>query len=66
MPWHRDSKRESGEMPEGSAVHKTYVALKRKGYDKGKAAGIAQSVTGQALATGRPPMRVTMKKKRSK
>ena len=42
-------------MPAGSKVHKLYVKLKAKGYSKGKAARIAQSATGQALATGKPP-----------
>jgi hypothetical protein len=32
-----------------------YQALLKKGYSKGKAARIAQSQTGEALATGRPP-----------
>jgi len=44
-------------MPKGSKVHKTYKALRRKGASKGKAARIAQSKTGQALKTGRPPKR---------
>jgi hypothetical protein len=34
-----------------------YDALRREGMDKGKAARIAQSRTGQALATGKPPKR---------
>lgn len=42
-------------MPKGTKVHKVYEALKRQGYDKGKAARIAQSQTGKALATGRKP-----------
>lgn len=52
-------------MPVGSKVHHVYVALKRKGYDKGKVARIAQSSTGQALATGKPPWhgKVTMRRK---
>ncbi len=44
-------------MPTGTAVDRTYEALRRKGDSKGKAARIAQSETGEALATGRPPKR---------
>jgi hypothetical protein len=44
-------------MPKGTRVHKMYDALRRGGMDKGKAARIAQSRTGQALATGKPPKR---------
>jgi hypothetical protein len=40
-------------MPKGTKVHNTYSALLRKGYAKAKAARIAQSKTGQALATGK-------------
>lgn len=43
-------------MPKNSKVGKMYDAMKDKGMDKGKAARIAQSKTGQALATGKPPM----------
>jgi len=42
-------------MPKGSKVHKVYDALKKEGMSSGKAARIAQSKTGQALATGKPP-----------
>jgi len=42
-------------MPAGSKVHKVYKALLREGMSKGKAARIAQSKTGQALQTGKPP-----------
>lgn len=42
-------------MPKGSRVHKMYDAMRRQGMSKGKAARIAQSKTGQALQTGRPP-----------
>ncbi len=42
-------------MPTGTAVEKCYEALLQKGYSKAKAARIAQSQTGEALATGRPP-----------
>ena len=41
-------------MPKGSKVEEVYEALLKKGYDKGKAARIAQSQTGEALATGAP------------
>jgi hypothetical protein len=44
-------------MPKGTRVHKMYDALRRQGMDKGKAARIAQSRTGQALATGKAPKR---------
>lgn len=39
--------------PVGSIVHKIYSALLRKGYVKAKAARIAQSKSGQVLATGK-------------
>ena len=42
-------------MPKGSKVDKVYEALRRKGMSEGKAARIAQSKTGQALQTGKPP-----------
>ena len=42
-------------MPKGTKVHKVYDALRREGASKGKAARIAQSKTGQALATGKAP-----------
>jgi hypothetical protein len=42
-------------MPQGTAVENAYQALRKKGYDKGMAARIAQSQTGEALATGRLP-----------
>lgn len=42
-------------MPKGSKVEKVYTALRREGASKGKAARIAQSKTGQSLATGKPP-----------
>ena len=44
-------------MPKGTKVHRVYDALKREGMSSGKAARIAQSKTGQALATGKPPRR---------
>lgn len=42
-------------MPKGSKVHKMFEALKRDGHSVESAARIAQSRTGQALATGKPP-----------
>jgi hypothetical protein len=53
-------------MPKGTKVHKAYTSMRRKGYSKGKAARIAQSKTGQALQTGRPPRqrRKSRRKKR--
>lgn len=44
-------------MPKNSKVHKVYEALLREGHSKASAARIAQSQTGQALATGRKPKR---------
>lgn len=49
-------------MPRGTKVDDMYQAMKREGMDKGKAARIAQSNTGQSLATGKPPKK---KKKKS-
>lgn len=45
-------------MPKGSKVERVYQAIKRDTGDKGKAARIAQAMTGQALATGKPPKHV--------
>jgi hypothetical protein len=42
-------------MPQGSKVDKIFNSLKDKGYSAGKAARIAQSVSGEALKTGKPP-----------
>lgn len=42
-------------MPEGSKVEEVYSALRREGKSKESAAKIAQSQTGEALATGKPP-----------
>lgn len=42
-------------MPKGTKVHRAYTSMRKKGYSKGKAAKIAQSQTGQALKTGKPP-----------
>lgn len=42
-------------MPKNSKVHKMYQAMVNEGMGKGKAARIAQSKTGLALATGRAP-----------
>lgn len=44
-------------MPKGSKVDKVYRALLRAGKDKGSAARIAQSKTGQSLKTGKAPKR---------
>jgi len=44
-------------MPAGTRVDKAYKAMRKKGYSAGKAARIAQSRTGQSLATGRKPKR---------
>ena len=46
-------------MPEGTKVHKLYLELLRKGATKSQAAKIAQSRTGLALKTGKPPKRRT-------
>jgi hypothetical protein len=42
-------------MPAGTKVDKVYQGLKAKGYSSQEAAKIAQSRTGEALATGKPP-----------
>ena len=42
-------------MPVGSKVHEVYSALRKKGMGKERAAKISQAISGQALATGRPP-----------
>ena len=42
-------------MPENSKVHHLYKKLLRDGHTEESAARIAQSVTGEALATGKPP-----------
>lgn len=42
-------------MPKGTRVHKLFEKLKKQGKSAGSAARIAQSQTGQALATGKPP-----------
>lgn len=44
-------------MPKGSKVDKVYRALLRAGKDKGSAARIAHSKTGQSLKTGKAPKR---------
>lgn len=49
-------------MPIGSAVHRCYIDLRRKGYSEGKAARICQSSTGQALQTGKPPKNKGLKR----
>lgn len=50
-------------MPKGTRVDKMYEALKGKGMPVKDAVRIAQSKTGQALATGRPPKHATMRQK---
>jgi hypothetical protein len=42
-------------MPKNSKVHRMYEDLVQEGMSKGKAARIAQSKTGLALATGKKP-----------
>lgn len=42
-------------MPKGTKVHSVYKALRRQGASKGKAARIAQHVTGKSLKTGKKP-----------
>ena len=42
-------------MPKGSKVDRVFRALKRQGMSDAKAAKISQSLTKQALATGRKP-----------
>ena len=44
-------------MPKGTKVDKVYRALVRDGFTKQAAARIAQSKTGLALMTGKPPKR---------
>lgn len=44
-------------MPKGSKVHRAYDKLRKQGKSKASAAKIAQSATGQALATGKKPKR---------
>lgn len=45
-------------MPMDSRVHKMYSALLKQGKSKEAAAKIAQSVTGLALMTGKPPKKM--------
>jgi hypothetical protein len=42
-------------VPKGTAVDKTFRALRKKGMPAGKAARIAQAKTGKSLKTGRKP-----------
>ena len=42
-------------MPKGTKVDNMYEGLKKRGYSVESAARIAQSRTGLALATGKPP-----------
>lgn len=48
-------------MPEGSKVEKLYKKLRGEGHSEESAARIAQSVTGEALATGKPPRHENVK-----
>ena len=67
MRWTRNwGRRGTTEMPKGTRVEKVYEALVGKGYEKGKAAAIAQSKTGLALATGKPPKSKSKKKRKKK
>jgi uncharacterized protein YdaT len=43
------------EMPKRTKVGRMYNAMVKDGMDKGKAARIAQSKTGESLITGRKP-----------
>lgn len=42
-------------MPKGTKVDSVYQALRREGHSEESAAKIAQSETGEALQTGKPP-----------
>ena len=48
-------------MPEGTKVDRIFKALKRQGKSVASAARIAQSVSGQSLATGKPPKHSALK-----
>jgi len=50
------------DMPKDTEVDKIYQAIKRKTGDKGKAARIAQSITGKSLKTGKKPKKRGKKK----
>lgn len=54
-PWNPSPIQEQTDMPKGTKVERVYEAVKRNTGDKGKAARIAQSVTGKSLATGKKP-----------
>ena len=54
-------------MPEGTKVEHLYKKLTGEGYSKESAARIAQSQTGLALKTGKPPKhKSTSSKKKGK
>jgi len=53
-------------MPEGTKVDNLYKKLKASGHSVESAVKIAQSVTGQALATGKPPKHPSKKSSQSK
>ena len=47
-------------MPKGTKVDNLYQKLKGKGKSEASAAKIAQSATGLALATGKPPKKTNL------
>lgn len=49
-------------MPKGTPVERLYEKLKSQGRDTATAVKIAQSVTGLALATGKPPKKKKVRK----
>jgi hypothetical protein len=49
-------------MPEGTKVDDLYKKLKASGHSVESAVRIAQAVTGEALATGKPPKHKTKTK----
>ncbi len=61
---HTVTNQETETMPKGTKVDRLYEALKKQGYSVESAVRIAQSQTGQALATGKPPKRKRQPKKK--
>jgi hypothetical protein len=53
-------------MPTGTKVHDLYEKLKKQGHSVESAVRIAQSQTGQALATGKKPKHPTKRDNPSK
>ena len=51
-------------VPKSSKVHKLFDKLKSEGKSAGSAARIAQSATGLALATGKPPKHSSKSRKK--